>query len=94
MEPDHRNHDRRLRPPRPTVAPRVPRRSHDETRELSPGARGMTVEEALDQLAGVNGIDRDDWVELVLEGFPRPQYPPDLEPPADICAACGDPLSA
>ncbi|MGI6797954.1 hypothetical protein [Gordonia sihwensis] len=29
---------------------------------LSPGARGMSVEDALDQAAGANGIDRhDEW---------------------------------
>ncbi|BDZ52795.1 hypothetical protein GCM10025867_50360 (plasmid) [Frondihabitans sucicola] len=39
--------------------------------ELAPAARGMTVEEALDQLAAVDGIDREDEFSFDSDDFPK-----------------------
>lgn len=40
-------------------------------RLLAPGARSMTVEEALDQAASVEGIDREDECTFDSEDFPK-----------------------
>lgn len=39
--------------------------------ELSPGARGMTAENALDQLADATGVDRDDEYSFESDDFPK-----------------------
>lgn len=39
--------------------------------ELSPGARGMSVEDALNQHAGANAIDREDEYSFDSDDFPK-----------------------
>ena len=39
--------------------------------EASPAARDMRVEEVLDQIAGANGIDRDDEHSFDSDDFPK-----------------------
>lgn len=41
---------------------------------LSPGARGMDADEALDQLAGVEGVDRQDPYSFDSDDFPKEIY--------------------
>ncbi|MHD0294280.1 hypothetical protein [Rhodococcus qingshengii] len=38
----------------------------------SPGARGMSAEDVLDQIAGTNGIDRSDEYSYNSGDFPKP----------------------
>ena len=38
---------------------------------MSPGARGMNIEEALDQVAGANGFDREDEYSFDSDEFPK-----------------------
>ena len=38
---------------------------------LSPGARGMDPDQALDQLAGVEGVDREDEYSFDSDQFPK-----------------------
>lgn len=38
----------------------------------SPGARGMAVEDVLDQLAGAEGIDRENQHSFDSDDFPKP----------------------
>ena len=54
--------------------------------ELSPGARGMTVEEALDQHAAVNGFDREDEVSFDSDDHPKVLFNSDvtIEMAADL----------
>ena len=38
---------------------------------LAPGARGLSAEEALDQLAAVDGVDREDERSFDTDEFPK-----------------------
>lgn len=41
---------------------------------LSPGARGMDADEALDQLAAIEGVDREDEYSFDSDEFPKVVY--------------------
>lgn len=51
----------------------------------SPGARGMVVEDVLDQIAGADGIDRQDERTFDSNEFPKVVFSSDLED-GETCA--------
>lgn len=53
---------------------------------LAPGARGMREEDALDQLAAVEGIDRQDEHSYDSDDFPKVIFASDVE--GESCGAC------
>lgn len=54
--------------------------------EASPGARGMATEDALDQIAGANGIDRQDEYSFDSDDFPKVIFHSDIED--ETCDRC------
>lgn len=58
--------------------------------EASPGARGMDTEDALDQIAGANGIDRMDERSFDSGDFPKVVFHSDIED--ETCDRCGKSL--
>jgi hypothetical protein len=59
--------------------------------ELSPGARGMTVEAALDQWAVADGIDREDESSFDSDVFPKVVFE-DQRLQDELCGSCGGEL--
>lgn len=57
-------------------------------REAAPAARFMSVEEALDQIASANAIDREDEASYDSGEFPKVVFRDQLEV-GDNCGACG-----
>lgn len=60
--------------------------------EASPSARGMDVEDALDQIAAANGYDRHDETSFDSDDFPKIVFRDSHPDGIDICAKCGDEL--
>jgi hypothetical protein len=60
------------------------------TRHLSPAAREMQPEQALDQHAAASAIDREDEYTFDSDDFPKVVFVSQVED--DTCGRCGDPL--
>lgn len=60
-----------------------------ERGEASPAARDMRTEDALDQIAGANGIDRQDERTFDSGDFPKVIFESDVEGD-ERCAECGE----
>ncbi len=60
-----------------------------EFADASPGARDMPVEQALDQIAQANAIDRGDEASFVDGEFPKVVFQDQLTEPDNSCQRCG-----
>jgi hypothetical protein len=58
--------------------------------EASPAARDMATEDALDQIAGANAIDRYDEHTYDSDDFPKVIFSTSIE--GDQCGGCGEEL--
>lgn len=62
-----------------------------ERGEASPAARDMRTEDALDQIAGANGIDRQDERTFDSGDFPKVVFASDVQDD-EFCDRCGEPI--
>ncbi|AEQ20995.1 hypothetical protein E3_0820 [Rhodococcus phage E3] len=58
----------------------------------APAARDLPVEEALDQIAGANAIDREDERSFDSGDFPKVVLEIQVESPEELCGSCGEPI--
>lgn len=59
---------------------------------LSPAARSMDPEAALDQHAAANAIDREDEYSFDSDDFPKVVFSSQVESDDETCSYCDEPL--